>query len=536
MKNMKLSTKLIGGFVIVALIGAIIGAWGILKIKEVSDRDSFLFAQMTVPLGQLAHISTDFQRIRVNSRDMIDAQEPDQIKHYAGRIEELSAAIGKNAEAYEKTIIAEEGRILYRRFLESRKVYRGYLASMTELAKANRDAEARAILEGEAAKASRDEQKIIEEMMALKIRLAHETEEENNAITNSATIVTIILTLVGVALSLFLGIYLSLSISRALNRVIAGLTDGAGQVSSAAGQVSASSQALAEGTAEQAASLEETSSSIEEMSSMTKHNADSANQAKAMTVEATMVVGKVNEQMIDMAAAVAEITRSSEETGKIIKTIDEIAFQTNLLALNAAVEAARAGEAGAGFAVVADEVRNLAMRASEAAKNTNNLIDNTIKAVRKGNELTTATQEAFRENADISRKIGQLVEEIAAASEEQSRGISQVNLAVSEMDKVTQSTAANAEESAAAAEELNAQAEQMKVLVGDLVAVVGGNSRAALAGAEGSLLAATRPAKRRPAAATDAKGLQLRLADRRPPKVSLAESLIPLREGEFKDF
>ena len=90
MKNMKLSTKLIGGFVIVALIGAIIGAWGILKIKEVSDRDSFLFAQMTVPLGQLAHISTDFQRIRVNSRDMIDAQEPDQIKHYAGRIEELS--------------------------------------------------------------------------------------------------------------------------------------------------------------------------------------------------------------------------------------------------------------------------------------------------------------------------------------------------------------------------------------------------------------------------------------------------------------
>ena len=112
---------------------------------------------MTVPLSQLAHISTDFQRIRVNSRDMIDAQEPDQIKHYAGRIEEHSAAIGKNAEAYEKTIIAEEGRILYRRFLESRKVYRGYLASMTELAKANRDAEARAILEGEAAKASRDE-------------------------------------------------------------------------------------------------------------------------------------------------------------------------------------------------------------------------------------------------------------------------------------------------------------------------------------------------------------------------------------------
>jgi methyl-accepting chemotaxis protein len=183
--------------------------------------------------------------------------------------------------------------------------------------------------------------------------------------------------------------------------------------------------------------------------------------------------------MKDMAGAVAEITRSSEETGKIIKTIDEIAFQTNLLALNAAVEAARAGEAGAGFAVVADEVRNLAMRAAEAAKNTSNLIENTIKAVRKGNELTNATQEAFKENAEISRKIGQLVDEIAAASEEQSHGITQVNTAVSEMDKVTQSTAANAEESAAAAEELNAQAEQLKVYVEDLVRVVGGNGHAA---------------------------------------------------------
>jgi len=536
MKNMKLSTKLIGGFVIVALIGAIIGAWGILKIKQIDAADEMLYEHMTVPLVQLADISIAFQRVRVNSRDMIQASDPAKIKHFADRTTELTKDINKNAEEYEKTLFTEEGKALFRRFVESRKAYQAHLAKMTEFAMNNNDAEALSVLEGEGAKTSRNEQNIIEEMMANKIRLAKETADSNAATANSATIVTIILTLVGVALSLFLGIYLPLSISRALNRVIAGLTDGAGQVSSAAGQVSASSQALAEGTAEQAASLEETSSSIEEMSSMTKHNADSANQAKAMTVEATMVVGKVNEQMIDMAAAVAEITRSSEETGKIIKTIDEIAFQTNLLALNAAVEAARAGEAGAGFAVVADEVRNLAMRASEAAKNTNNLIDNTIKAVRKGNELTTATQEAFRENADISRKIGQLVEEIAAASEEQSRGISQVNLAVSEMDKVTQSTAANAEESSAAAEELNAQAEQMKVLVGDLVAVVGGNSRAALAGAEGSLLAATRPAKRRPAAATDAKGLQLRLADRRPPKVSLAESLIPLREGEFKDF
>jgi methyl-accepting chemotaxis protein len=278
-----------------------------------------------------------------------------------------------------------------------------------------------------------------------------------------------VIMVVGGLLAFFLG----RGISVILKRFCASLNEGADQVSSAAGQVSKSSQSLAEGTSEQASSLEETSSSLEEMSSMTKQNADHANQAKAMMTEANTIVEKVDHHMKDMAGAIVEITKSSEETSKIIKTIDEIAFQTNLLALNAAVEAARAGEAGAGFAVVADEVRNLAMRASEAAKNTSNLIENTIKAVRRGNELTNATQEAFKENADISKKIGQLVDEIATASQEQAQGISQVSTAIAEIDKMTQQAAANAEESAAASEELNAQAEQMNGYVEGLIKVVG---------------------------------------------------------------
>jgi len=347
----------------------------------------------------------------------------------------------------------------------------------------------------------------------------------------------IMISFIGLIIVGILSIFLTKSITGPINRVIAGITDGADQVSSAASQVASASQQLAEGTGEQASAQEETSSSLEEMSSMTKQNADHANQAKAMMSEANQIVEKVNRHMVDMAGAVGEITRSSEETGKIIKTIDEIAFQTNLLALNAAVEAARAGEAGAGFAVVADEVRNLAMRASEAAKNTNSLIENTVKAVRRGNELTNATQEAFKENAAISQKIAQLVDEIATASDEQAHGINQANTAMAEMEKVTQSTAASAEESAAAAEELNAQAEQMKVFVADLVNIVGGSTNGVGSKGNGGGLRKIQAAPRKAPAPPEAKtGRQLADRGKVPRRAIHPEKVIPLEKDDFKDF
>jgi methyl-accepting chemotaxis protein len=272
-------------------------------------------------------------------------------------------------------------------------------------------------------------------------------------------------------------LWIALGVSEPIRRISERMNKSAQEVASAAGQVSSSGQSLAQGASDQAAAIEETSASLEEMSSMIKQNADHAGQADSLMHETKQVVSQANGSMKQLNTSMEEISRASEETSKIIKTIDEIAFQTNLLALNAAVEAARAGEAGAGFAVVADEVRNLAMRAADAAKNTATLIEETVKKVKDGADLTTKTALNFVQVEKSSEKVGELVGEISAASNEQAHGIDQTNEAVAEMDKVVQQNAANAEESASAGEQLNAQAEEMKFMVEELASMVTGSRK-----------------------------------------------------------
>ena len=353
-------------------------------------------------------------------------------------------------------------------------------------------------------------------------------------LVSNVRLLLIILLISAIFIGSALAFFITRGITKPLNRVIEGLNEGADQVASASGQVSSASQQLAEGASEQAASIEETSSSLEEMSSMTKQNADNANQADNLMKEANQVIVRANDSMAELTGSMNEISKASEETSKIIKTIDEIAFQTNLLALNAAVEAARAGEAGAGFAVVADEVRNLAMRAADAARNTAELIEGTVKKTKDGTELVARTDEAFSEVATSSAKVGELVGEIAAASNEQAQGIEQVNKAVNEMDKVVQQNAANAEESASASEEMNGQAEQMKGMVGELVAMIGSSRKGDQSYSNtGAMVPKTVAGKahiaqgRRPSG----KGVVIHQVNEVRP-----EHVIPLNDEDFKDF
>ncbi len=259
-----------------------------------------------------------------------------------------------------------------------------------------------------------------------------------------------------------------------IRRVIEGMGLSAEQVSAASAQIAQTSQDLAKGSSVQASNLQEISSSLEEMTSMTRQNAENTRQSAAMVTEAQQVTGKGIAAMHRMNETIDRIKVSSDETAKIMKTIDEIAFQTNLLALNAAVEAARAGEAGAGFAVVADEVRTLAQRAAEAAKTTTELIEgsrsNAMQGVTVSQEVGTILQEIARAAGNMTH----LMNEISVASQEQAQGIHLLNEAVVRIDSLTQANAANAEESAAAGEELSAQSEELYRMVGELVDIVGG--------------------------------------------------------------
>jgi len=287
-----------------------------------------------------------------------------------------------------------------------------------------------------------------------------------------SVVAVVTLMLIGAAVALAISIVMAVLITRSIvspiNTIINNLSDSAQQVDAASSQLTGASNTLARGATENAASLEETSSALEELSSMNSRNSENALEANSLMDQTKENVTQAESSMTKVITAMEEISHSGNEIGKIIKTIDEIAFQTNLLALNAAVEAARAGEAGAGFAVVADEVRNLAIRSADAAKTTADLIEATIKNISSGSEMVNATAEAFRVVETNATKVGSLVAEVASASKEQTQGINQINSAMREMDKVTQANAATSEESASAASQLSTQAGSLLGVVNEM--------------------------------------------------------------------
>lgn len=285
--------------------------------------------------------------------------------------------------------------------------------------------------------------------------------------------------LVVVFAATLLAIGVNRSVIRPVKDIAAGLNEGADQVQDAAAQVSSAAQQLAAGAGDQASSLEETSSALEEMAAVTRANAQNAAKADALATQTRKNAAASDTTVKELNLAVHAISESSSEVSKIIKGIEQIAFQTNLLALNAAVEAARAGEQGKGFAVVAHEVRNLAQRSAQAARDTSDLIGESVKRAEEGATAAEGVGTVLQEIAGNVTQVAEALRDIAQASNEQAEGIEQLNTAVAQMDRVTQQNAASAEESAAAAEQLTAQSRSVKAAVNNLSTVISGSSASA---------------------------------------------------------
>jgi methyl-accepting chemotaxis protein len=314
----------------------------------------------------------------------------------------------------------------------------------------------------------------VDTLISKVIRRNSQKAKDSALFLHTGSIISVTLLLVTIVIGIMLSIFVARSITHPIAAAIKGLSTGSGQVETAAAEISNSAQSMASGATGQAANLEEISASLNEITSMTKQTADNARNADALVQDSVTKTKNSQEAMSRLRKAVVEIQSSGNETAKILKDIDEIAFQTNLLALNAAVEAARAGEAGKGFAVVAEEVRNLSQRTSVSAKKTAELIESSQKSSAQGVSLAEETAEAIETITESSKKIAALVTEISAAAEEQARGVSQVSAAVGNLDKITQSNASQSEELAASSEELNSEAVTMNDFVDDLVGIVHG--------------------------------------------------------------
>lgn len=536
MKNLKLSTKLTGGFGLMLIALCIVGLSGIINISSVQTVVADL-SEVHIPLLNVIttiDVSATEQELAATQYALHKDEE------FLPKFEELDRLVDQKFEEIETLVradqeLVDEGWLKpVEKMAMQHDVFVRASRRLIEAIKADKPVEQWDPIADEVAMQSEALMVHIDGFLDLNDKESKTVATQANSSATSARWIIGTVAVSAILIGVFLAFIITRSITRPINRIIEALGEGTDQVATASSQVSTSSQQLAEGSSEQAASIEETSSSLEEMSSMTKQNADNATQADTLMKEANQVVSKANTSMDELTGSMEQITKASEETSKIIKTIDEIAFQTNLLALNAAVEAARAGEAGAGFAVVADEVRNLALRAADAAKNTADLIEGTVKKVKDGSDLVNTTNEAFGEVATSASKVGELVGEISAASKEQAQGIEQVNIAVNEMDKVTQSNAANAEESASASEEMSAQAEQMKSMVGELIALVEGSDSNGFRTSPARIGPQTTSAPRTISTpAARAKNRELIVARRNP--VNPAE-VIPMDDGDFRDF
>ncbi len=476
MKNWTVGFKLFSGVGALVFLLVAVGGLSVNALSGVKRELDTATGQTIKAIDLSYELREGAERFRSEQRRGLlaaFAQDPATVKAALERIKVLSGQFRENVDEVSGHLVTERGRSIA---AEIRKTETEWSANNDQVfAMLSRtENEPAWTLAREKGNPLIDR---IDELNAELLGMQHTFLKDAVASADAAYNAERMMLLVAVGFALAVGalvVFVVRQIVAALRAASEQLRQGAEQVVAAASQVSTSSQSLSQGATEQAASLEETSASMEEMASMTRQNAANAQSAAEVMTQVDAKVKDSNHALADMVVSMNDIHESSQQVGRIIKTIDEIAFQTNILALNAAVEAARAGEAGMGFAVVADEVRSLAQRSAQAAKDTATLIEASTAKAEAGTGKVQHVSTLISGISESMVNAKRLVDEVSSASNQQAQGIDQVTQAVSQMEKVTQTTAATAEESAAASEELNAQAEASIQVVGVLQRLVDG--------------------------------------------------------------
>jgi len=545
-KNVKISARLIAGFLIVAVIAGVIGLVGILSLNSVNSDAKILYEKATEPMVQLSEVLELYLEIRVDLRNLILLEDETAIYKTIDTLRSKSDQIMAIMDECEKTAVAEKTVELFENFDSSFSEYIVIMEQIIRLVQTGDKEEAGIVLLDESmANAATTAQDSIEGLVDQKAAGGASQYELILETSRSTKITMIILLFFGLVIALVFGLLISGSISKpireivdvanqlalgdidvnikneyndetgelakafraladavrnqtylarrlaegdfsmevevrsekdvlgkALNEMIGKINDlmtsiafSSEQVANGSKQISESSAVLSEGSTEQATAIEQLTASLEEIASQTENNANNANKANELTKGVKASADEGNNQMKEMLKAMEEINVSSNNINRIIKVIDDIAFQTNILALNAAVEAARAGQYGKGFAVVAEEVRTLAAKSADAAKETTELIGNSIGKVNDGTKIAGKTADFLNSIVSEIDKVYAIVNDIAAASSEQAAGISQVNQGIIQVSGVVQINSSTAEETAAASEELAGQAELLQDMI-----------------------------------------------------------------------